>query len=111
VNHDPAAVAVDLAVDSREGAELEIGDVGQDRGAAGGDAVLDEEASELGQKVVDLNGGTEVEGFTAESCGKISVYEFGIEAGGVAEAEGGVLRNGEMAAAAGAGAVTTVGND
>jgi hypothetical protein len=110
VNHDAAAVAVDFAVDGGEGAELEIGDVGQDRGAAGSDAIFDEETAELGEEIVDLDGGAEVRGLVAEGRGQVGIDERGFEAGGVAEAEGGVLRDWEMAAAAGAGAITAGGD-
>ena len=54
MNHDP------FRDRWREGAKLENGDVGQDRGAAGGDAIFDEEAAELGEEVVDLDGRAKV---------------------------------------------------
>ena len=63
-NHDGAVVFVGVrfAIDGGQGTEFEIGDVGKNRGAAGGDAVLDEEATELGEEVVDLDGRLEFEG-------------------------------------------------
>ena len=59
-------VRVEFVVDGGEGAEFEAGDISEDGGAAGGDAVLDEEAGEFGEEVVDLGGGAEVGGFVAE---------------------------------------------
>jgi hypothetical protein len=73
--HDGAVVIVGIgfAVDGGKGAEFEIGEVGEDRGATGGDAVLDKEAGELGEEVVDLDGGLEVEGFVAERSASTSL--------------------------------------
>ena len=44
-------------LDGREGAEELVGDVGQDGGAARGDAVLREMDEERGEEVIDLRGG------------------------------------------------------
>lgn len=104
------AVGVEFVVDGGKGAEFEVGDIGEDGGATGGDAVLDQEGGEAGEEVVDLDSGFEIGGFGAESGGEVGVDEFCFEAGGVAEAEGGVLRDGEVAAATGAGAVTASGD-
>jgi hypothetical protein len=41
-------VRIEFVVDGRKGAKFEVGDVSEDRGSAGGDAVLDQEAGELG---------------------------------------------------------------
>ena len=90
-------------VDGGEGAEFEAGDISQDGGAAGGDAVLDEEAGEFGEEVVDLGGGAEVDGLVAEGCGEIGVGDLGVRMrGGVARAE---LRIGVAGEEAAAGAV------
>jgi hypothetical protein len=103
------AGGAEFVLDGGDGAEFEVGDVSEDGGSAGGDAVLDQKEGEFGEKIVDLDSGTEVERLVAEGSGKIGIDELGFEAGGVAEAEGGVLGDGEVAAAAGASAVTTCG--
>jgi hypothetical protein len=100
-------VRVEFVVDGGEGAEFEAGDISEDGGAAGGDAVLDEEAGEFGEEVVDLGGGAEVGGLVAEGCGEIGVGDLGVRMrGGVARAE---LRIGVAGEEAAAGAVWRTG--
>ena len=44
---------VEFAIDGGESTEKNLSKIGQDGGAAGGDAVLDEEDGDLGEKVVN----------------------------------------------------------
>jgi len=91
-------------VDGGEGAEFEAGDISEDGGVAGGDAVLDEQAGEFGQEVVDLGGGAEVVGLVAEGCGEIDVGDLGVRMhGGVTIAEWRIGVAGEEAAAGAVG--------
>src|ERR1700726_234987 len=50
-----------------------VGDVGEDGGATGGDAVLHDEDQELGQELIDLIGGLEVVELDQEVGGKVDV--------------------------------------
>jgi hypothetical protein len=65
--------AVELALDGDEGMEELVGDVGEDCGAAWGDAVLHDEDQELGQELIDLIGGLEVVELNQEVGGKVDV--------------------------------------
>ena len=65
--------AVELALDGDEGMEELVGDVGEDGGATGGDAVLHDEDQELGQELIDLIGGLEVVELDQEVGGKVDV--------------------------------------
>ncbi len=70
-------IGVEFLVDCGEGAELEAGDVGEDGGAAGGDAIFDHEAGEGAEKVVHFAGGFEIEGIGAEVGGEVDVGDLG----------------------------------
>ena len=50
---------VEFAIDGGESTEKNLSKIGQDGGTAGGDAVLDEEDGDLGEKVVNARSGLE----------------------------------------------------
>jgi hypothetical protein len=86
--------------DGGKGAEFEAGDVGEDGGAAGGDAVLDQQGREFREEVVDMGGGAEVGGLVAEGGAEVGIDDdLGIGLGGLAGTEGGIWIEGEKAAA------------
>lgn len=90
-------------IDGWEGTELEAGDVGKHGGSANGDAILDGEAGDGTEELVDLGGGSEIERVWAEVAGEVG-FEIGFELLlDVADAEIGVCtrQNGKAAAAAG----------
>jgi hypothetical protein len=55
-------VALGFVLDDRKSAELEAGDVGEDGGAAGGDAVFGKENVQAGEGAIDAGGSVEVTG-------------------------------------------------
>src|SRR5579859_7223198 len=93
-----------VVVDGGEGAEQEVGDVGEDGGAAWGDAAFGEEMVEGAEGVVDALGPLKGEGAGGKSGREI----FGVAGlgSGVTGAEGAVgVDRGHAALAAGGGAV------
>jgi hypothetical protein len=60
-----------FAVDGAVGVEELVGDVGQDGGAARGDAAFGDKDQELGEELVDVNGVLELGGFTEEVGGEV----------------------------------------
>lgn len=97
---DLVSVVVELEVDGGKGAEREIGDEGEDCRAAAGDAVLDEEECELGEELIDLNGGFEVREGVAEGGGEVDSVGLGVLERGMTETEAGAGIQGAKAAAA-----------
>ena len=99
------AAGVDFAVDLRQAAEQEVGDIGQGGGPAWRNPVLDNEQGQASQEGVDAGGelgsGQDV---VAKGGGEV---DFGL--GGVlrsvAEAKDRVVEGGKMAAAPGLGAM------
>src|SRR3989304_1805853 len=61
-------------LDGGEGVEKLVGDVGEDGGTAGGDAILSEEEQKAGEEVVDGSGGFEFIEAAGESGGKIGGF-------------------------------------
>jgi len=93
-----------------EGAEELVGDVGEDGGAAGADAVLGEKEQQAGEEVVDGGSGGEFGETVGEGVGEIGGFaaifgEFGVagaEAGvGVVDQDSAAFAIGELLAAAG----------
>src|SRR5260370_37342504 len=75
---------MDVVVDGREGAEELVGDVGEDRRAAHGDAILHHEEEQLAEKGVELLCGLELGELRGEFPGKIDVHrwlDLGLQAG------------------------------
>jgi len=64
-------VALVVVVDGAVGVEELIGDVGQDGGAARGDAALGDLDKEIGEELVDREGGLELGEFADEFRGEI----------------------------------------
>ena len=60
-----------FAVDDAVGVEELVGDVTQDRGAARGDAALGNKDQELGEELVDVNGGLKLGEFGEEFPGEV----------------------------------------
>ena len=87
-------------VDRRESAKELIGDVGQNSGTPGGDAVLDEKCEELGEEIVVGNGRAEGAKLI-ESRGEIGIRGTGLAKCTVAETESGVFRHGQVTTPAG----------
>jgi len=77
-----------------DGAKQEIGDVGEDRGSASGDEVGFKEFVELGEGVVDANGGGELVAIVGESLEEVGgglfplVESVPVAEGGVAVSDG-----------------------
>lgn len=91
-----------------EGVEKLGGDVGEDAGTLGGDAVAYQEEQEPGQELVDLIGGVKLRELPEEIVGKILGIFLGDAETGVAEAEAGSgVHDGELAGASGAGEMAT----
>ena len=97
-----------IARDGPMGVEELVGDVGHDRGAAGGDAAFGDEDEEAGEKLVDVDAGAELGEFGEEFGGEafrvvLDVHRKGSGGGclRVAEAKARVSwRAGEAAALA-----------
>ena len=60
-----------FAVDGAMGVEELVGDVSQDGGAARGDAALGNKDQELGEELVDVNGGLKLGEFGEEFPGEV----------------------------------------
>jgi len=101
---------VEFVFDGGDGAEEEIADVGEDGGAACGDAILREEAEKIGEHLVEVGSGLEFGELADEGGGEVGLIEVdraGVDMFG-AEASDGV-GDGVAATAAGGGAVLTTG--
>jgi len=93
--------------DSALGMEELVGDVGEDGGAAGGDAAFGDEKEEAGEELVDVDGGVELElGELGEKVGgevfRVILWRLGRgrDQGGVAKTEvGASIQNSETATA------------
>jgi hypothetical protein len=89
-----------------QGAEELSGDVGEDPGALGGDAIADEEKQEPGQELVDFIGGVEFGDLIEKVGGKVVGVLLVLAEAGVTEAESGVgIADGELPRAACTGAL------
>jgi hypothetical protein len=64
-------VTLVVVVDGAVGVQELVGDVGQDGGAARGDAALADLDEEIGEELVDREGGLELGEFANEFCGEI----------------------------------------
>jgi len=99
-------------LDGGESAEEELIDVGEDGGAARGDAVLSEEDHEFGEEVMNLGGGVELGEVAGEGGGEVGVGGIGLlllEAG-MAKAETGMrVQDVQTATAAFAGEMAAAG--
>jgi len=105
-------LGVAFLLDGGEGAEEELIDVGEDGGAARGDAVLREEDHEFGEEVMNLGGGVELGEQAGESGGKVALGGIGllIHEAGMTEAETGMrVEDAQTAAAAFAGEMAAAG--
>jgi hypothetical protein len=71
-------LAIGLALDGYERVQELIGDVGQDGGAARGDAVLHDEDKEPGEELIDLLGGLEIVELDQEIGGQVNVDRLGM---------------------------------
>ena len=97
-----------LMLDGGKGAEKNLSEIGQNGGAACGDAVLDEEDGDLGDEAVNAGGRLESGEQTEEGRGKVFVLGGQELARDVAETEaGGGIKDGQAAAASGGGEVAT----
>lgn len=105
-----AGVRTEFLFDGGEGAEKQAGDIGDDGGAARGDAVLGEEDEELGEDLVDVGGGgklAEIAGEVGGEVGRVGGWRPKVD---VVFAEiGRGVREGEAAATAAGVAVQTAG--
>jgi hypothetical protein len=72
-----------------EGVEDLGGDIGEDAGALGGDAIADEEKQEPGQEIVDVIGGAEFGELIEKIGGKVVGIVLALAEAGVTEAEAG----------------------
>jgi hypothetical protein len=73
--------------DLAEGAEELGGDVGEDAGALGGDAIADEEKQEPGEELVDVIGGVEFGELIEKVGGKVVGVLLALAEASVTEAE------------------------
>src|SRR6266849_4263497 len=99
---------VEFVFDGGDGAEEEIADVGEDGGAACGDAILGKKAEEIGEDLVEVGSGLQFGELAEEGDGEVGLLETdraGVDVFG-AETGGGV-GDGLAATASGAGAVLT----
>jgi hypothetical protein len=91
-----------------EGVEELGGDIGEDTGSLGGDAIADEEEQEPCEELVDLIGGVEFGEFIEKVGGEVVRILFGYVVTRVTKAEAGTgVQNMELAGTALAGAMTT----
>lgn len=103
-------VVGDFAVDGWQGTEEEVADVGEDRCAPGGDAVLGQEDEEVGEDLVDVVGGLEGGELADELGGEVFGFGLFFEGTGVGVAEaGGGIRDGQAAAATSGSEVLAAG--
>jgi hypothetical protein len=87
-------------LDGGEGAEKQAGGVGNDGGAARGDAILGEQDEQLGEDLVDVGGGGELGELADQVRGEVGDFKALKVKLGMAEAEAGVgVDNAEAAAA------------
>jgi hypothetical protein len=103
VDDDARFAGVFLFVDSGEGAEEEAVDVGEDGGAARGDAALLEDEGEVPEVGVDVGGRFILREILAEESGEVGGVVA--EGGQMARAESGVPQDEAATLAAGGGAV------
>jgi len=99
-------------LDGREGAEEELIDVGEDGGAARGNAVLGEQDHEFGEEVMNLGGGVELAEQAGEGGGEVGVGGIGLPIlkARMAKAESGMrVQDAQTAAAAFAGEMAAAG--
>src|SRR5712691_7947398 len=68
-----------FALDGAVGVEELVGDVGQDGGAAGGDAAFGDEDQEAVEKLVDVHGGIELRELGKEIGGEVFRVTLGVE--------------------------------
>jgi hypothetical protein len=68
---------IQFALDSNEGVQKLVGDVGKDRGATRRDAILDDEDKELGKELFDLFGGLQVVELAEEVGRKVYINGLG----------------------------------
>jgi hypothetical protein len=61
----------DFSVDSGKGVKELVGDVGEDGGAARGDAISGEKQQKAGKEVVDVRGGGEFREAVGEAGGQV----------------------------------------
>jgi hypothetical protein len=107
---DGFVVGVLYVADLAERAEELGGDVGENAGTLGGDAIADEEKQEPGEELVDLIGGVEFGELIEKFDGKIHGVGRGGLRLGVAETKSGVrVRDGKLAAAAVVGVMAATG--
>jgi len=76
--------------DDAAGVEELVGDVGQDGGAAGGDAAFGDEDQEAVEKLVDVRGGIELREFGEEFRGEVFRVALGVRREGAGDAGLGV---------------------
>jgi hypothetical protein len=92
--------------DLAQGAEELGGDVGEDAGALGGDAIADEEKQEPGQELVDFIGGVEFGEIIEKVGGEVVGVLLALTEAGVTEAESGAgIADGELTRTACTGAL------
>jgi hypothetical protein len=91
-----------------EGVQKLGGDVGEDAGALGGDAIADEKKQEPGQELVDVIGGVEFGELIEKIGGKVFRVFRALAEAGVTEAEAGTgVHDAELAGTARAGELLT----
>jgi len=108
IDDDLSLVGAGFVLDGGESAEEEIANVGEDGGAACGDAVLGKKAEEIGEDLVEVRGGLEFGKLADEGGGEVGLLEAvraGVEVFGAEPGSG--VGDGVAAAAAGGGAVLT----
>jgi hypothetical protein len=99
---------IEFTVDGGESAEQEIADVREDGGAARGNAILGEQAKEIGEGSVDLRGGVMVGELAKENSGEVALFVvLGAKLGVLGAEAGGGVGDGVTATAVGAGVVLT----
>jgi len=91
-------LGIELAVDRGKSAEELIGDVGEDRGAAGRNLVFREEEKKAGEEIVDGDSGTEFLEVGGEGSGGVDRFSLIFHKPSVIRAVGGVRVEGEKAA-------------
>ncbi len=83
------------------------GDVGEGASTLGGDAIVDQEKQELGEKLIDFIGGMEVRDLVEKFGGKVVGILLGRAETGVAEAEAGTgVQDRELTGTSRTGAMT-----
>jgi hypothetical protein len=106
---DVVVVGVGFVVDGGEGAQEQIADIGQNRGATRSNLVLGKESVEFAEGIVDAHGGLKFFGLAGKGCGEIGEFAVLLLADGVTEAEtGSGVSDGKAATAATGGAMLTM---